>query len=233
MPKLAIMLFIWSALTLAEPVKLVTGPDYAPYTDPSLPEGGLAAALVKKVMKQARLPYELEWRPWSNGYSSTLKGAYTGTFPYMSTPERRKLFNYSDPLFVLEIRVFALEGSHLDGTKLETLAGKRYCHPLGWAYLKQIEIMIKKGLLHPIRPYDMSACIRLLAEDKADFIITDQKQGKESIANLAKKLPQIPVPVGGIIETITLHLITPINHPKAREFLMQFNQALQEVHQQQ
>jgi polar amino acid transport system substrate-binding protein len=228
MLKLLVLLCFYSVLALAEPIKLVTGVDYPPFTDPALPDGGLATALIKKAMNHSGLAYELEWRPWSNGYSATLKGEYIATFPYMSTPERRQLFDYSDPLFVLEIRVFALKGSQLDGTKLKTLVGKRYCHPIGWAFLNQIEIMIKKGQLHPIRPYDMSSCIRLLAEGKADFILTDQTQGKEAIAQM-KKLQHSPEPMGGIMEKINLHLITPKNNPQAHVFLIRFNEALNKI----
>lgn len=228
MPKRLILLCFYSTLTLAEPIKLVTGSDYAPFTDPSLPEGGLATALVKKVMKQAQIPYELEWRPWANGYSSTLKGVHLATFPYISTPERRKFFDYSDPLFVLEMRVFALAGSNLDGTQPKTLIGKRYCHPVGWGFLSQIEAMINKGLLHPIRPYDMSSCIRLLAEGKADFIITDQAQGQETIAHLSH-LQRLPIPSGSIMEKSSLHLIAAKNNPQAQQFLSRFNAALKVV----
>ncbi|MCX7206927.1 MAG: transporter substrate-binding domain-containing protein [Proteobacteria bacterium] len=228
MPKLLILLYFYSAIILAEPFKLVTGANYPPYTDPALPDGGLATALVKKTMTQAQLPYDLKWLPWANGYSATLKGKYIATFPYMSTPERRQLFDYSDPLFVIEIRVFALKGSQLDGTKLNTLEGKRYCHPIGWAFLSQIEIMINKGQLHPIRPYDMSSCIRLLAEGKADFILTDQTQGKTAIAQL-NNLQQIPEPMGGIMEKTSLHLISPKNNPQAHLFLMRFNEALKQI----
>jgi polar amino acid transport system substrate-binding protein len=228
MPKILILLYLYSAIALAEPFKLVTGANYPPYTDPALPDGGLATALVKKAMTHAQLPYDLEWRPWANGYSATLKGKYIATFPYISSPERRQLFDYSDPLFVLEIRVFALKGSQLDGTKLNTLEGKRYCHPVGWGFLSQIEIMINKGQLHPIRPYDMSSCIRLLAEGKADFILTDQTQGKMAIAQL-NNLQHIPEGMGGIMEKISLHLISPKNNPQAHAFLMRFNEALKQI----
>ncbi|MFC7419944.1 substrate-binding periplasmic protein [Iodobacter arcticus] len=232
MPKLLILLCFYSALALAEPLKLVTGSDYAPFTDPSLPDGGLATALVKKVMAEASQPYHLEWRPWANGYSATQKGFYIATFPYISTPERRKFFDYSDPLFVLEMRVFAMPGSTLDGAQPETLVGKRYCHPVGWGFIRPIEAMINKGQLRPIRPYDMSTCIRLLAQGKADFIITDQIQGQETIAHL-NNLPSIPVPSGGVIEKSTLHLITPKNNPQAKQFLIRFNKALQTLRDQQ
>jgi polar amino acid transport system substrate-binding protein len=228
MPKLLTLLYFCSTLALAETLKLVTGSDYAPFTDPSLPEGGLATALVKKVMQQAQISYELEWRPWANGYSATKKGLYIATFPYISTPERQKIFDYSDALFVLEMRVFALAGSQLDGTQLKTLVGKRYCHPVGWGFLSQIEVMINKGLLHPIRPYDMSSCIRLLAEGKADFIITDQTQGQDTIAHLSH-LQRTPIPSGGIMEKSSLHLIAAKNNPQAQQFLSRFNAALKVI----
>ncbi|MEN9657539.1 MAG: hypothetical protein RL571_1004 [Pseudomonadota bacterium] len=225
MPKWLALLSCLSGLALAQPVKLVTGPDYPPFTDASSPDGGLAVSLVKQAMNQAKLPYQLDWRPWSNGYQSTLKGEYLATFPYISTPERRGLFEFSDPLFTLEIKVFALPGSQLDGTQLSSLQGKRYCHPLGWAFLNEIELMVNKGLFQMIRPYDMSSCIRLIAEDKADFILTDQIQGSKAISQVTG-LKKTPVACGGIMEKVALRLMVKKNQPQSQAFLLQFNEAL-------
>jgi polar amino acid transport system substrate-binding protein len=225
MPKWLALLSCLSGLALAQPVKLVTGPDYPPFTDASSPDGGLAVSLVKQVMNQAKLPYKLDWRPWANGYQSTLKGEYLATFPYISTQERLELFEFSDPLFTLEVKVFALPGSQLDGTQLNSLQGKRYCHPLGWAYLKEIELMVNKGLFQMIRPYDMSSCIRLISEDKADFILTDQIQGSKAISQVPG-LKKTPVACGGIMEKVTLKLMVKKNQPQSKVFLLQFNEAL-------
>ncbi|MDW5415580.1 transporter substrate-binding domain-containing protein [Iodobacter sp. CM08] len=228
MPRWLLLLSCLSGLALAQPAKLVTGPNYPPFTDTSLPDGGLAVSLVKQVMNNANLPYQLDWRPWTNGYQSTLKGEYLATFPYISTPERRELFEFSDPLFILEIKVFALPGSQLDGTQLNSLQGKRYCHPLGWAFLKEVELMVNKGLFQMIRPYDMSSCIRLIAEDKADFILTDQIQGNEAIAQVAG-LKKTPVASGGIVEKVALRLMVKKNQPQSHAFLLRFNEALKTI----
>jgi polar amino acid transport system substrate-binding protein len=223
-----LILLCWSGLVLAQPVKLVTGPDYPPFTDTSHPNGGLAVNLIKQVMQQANLPYQLDWRPWANGYQAMLKGEFLATFPYIITPERQQFFEFSDPLFTLEIKVFALAGSQLDGSRPSTLYGKRYCHPLGWAFLKEIEVMVNKGMFQMIRPYDMSSCIRLIAEDKADFILTDQIQGKEAIAHTAG-LQKIPVASGGVIEQVSLRLMVKKNQPQSHAFLLRFNSALKAV----
>lgn len=227
MPRLLVLLLLWG-MAQAEPVKLVAGTDYAPFTDPALPGGGQAVVLVKKVLDKAGLPWQLDWRPWANGYRATLNGAYMATFPYISTPERRKLFAYSDPLFTLELRVFALPGSKLDGAHPESLVGKRYCQPVGWGFLNKIEKMVNKGQIQLIRPYDISSCIRLIAEDKADFIITDQIQGNATIAQLSK-LSRLPVASGGILEETPLYLIVGKENPQGRDFLNQFNRALKEI----
>ncbi len=69
-------------------VRLVTGNDYKPFTDQSLPQGGMITAIVNQIfIKMGYIP-EIEFLSLSRGYSLSSRGAVLGTFPYVKTPER-------------------------------------------------------------------------------------------------------------------------------------------------
>ena len=51
-----------------EGLRLVTGNDYKPFTDESLPEGGLANEIVKRSYDQIGVKYSIEWKPWKRGF---------------------------------------------------------------------------------------------------------------------------------------------------------------------
>ena len=78
-----------------EPVKLVTGNDYQPYTHESLPEGGLFNEIVKRAYDKVGITYAIDWKPWRRGFNETLAGKYLATYPYVLTEERNKLFAFS------------------------------------------------------------------------------------------------------------------------------------------
>lgn len=224
----SLVLLLACSMLEAAPIKLVTGPDYAPFTDPALPSGGIATELVIAAFQKAGEQTALEWRPWSNGYHATLKGEFVATFPYMRTHEREKIFLYSEPLFDLKFYVFGHTGAALDGRNLASLKGHRYCQPLGWALLPAIDAMVKSGDLLIQRPNDMTACLKLIAAGHSDFTITDKEQGLRSIAKTAKAQSDI-VPLGGQMDSLSLHLIVPRALPNGEEILKRFNQGLQAV----
>lgn len=211
----------------AETIKIVTGADYPPYTEPSLPQGGLATAVVRQAIERAGWQLDLSWRPWANGYKATLAGEFAGTFPYIKTAEREKLFIYSDPIFELNAYVFGRPGEALDGTKPQTLKGLRYCKPLGWALLPVLGAMEKNKELIILQPNDMSTCMKLIVLKKADFTVTDLEQGTHAVKILVPH-PLLPQALGGIMDRQHLHLIMPLAHPQSAERMARFNKALRQ-----
>ncbi|WP_052190854.1 MULTISPECIES: ABC transporter substrate-binding protein [Chitinibacter] len=221
------VLLLCSAMVGAEPVKLVTGSDYPPFTDSKLPDGGLATVRVQRAFAAAGVDSELFWRPWANGYKATLQGEFAATFPYIRTPEREAEFLYSQPLFELRLFVFGRLGENLNGSQPATLRGKRYCQPLGWAVLPAIEALIKRGELYYHRPNDMAACMRLIALNYSDFTVTDHAQGLQLLGQLPATGNIIPL--GEVMSVQTLHLIVPKAAPGGAALLQQFNTGLQRL----
>ena len=68
------------ALASAAPVQLVTGDDYAPFTDRELPQGGMLTELVQQALLQAGHQPKLSWLPWKRGYQATLRGQFDATW---------------------------------------------------------------------------------------------------------------------------------------------------------
>ncbi|MBE9609085.1 substrate-binding periplasmic protein [Chitinilyticum piscinae] len=215
-------------MACAEPLKLVTGNGYPPFTDEQLAQGGLATELVRRAATRAGFEMELTWRPWQHGYQAALDGEFAGTFPYISTPEREKLFHYSAPLFELHFVVFGRAGRALNGKKPETLQGLRYCNPHGWAHLPVMAEMMKSGAVAVAKPYGMDSCMKMVALGRADFAITDREQGERVLQDLGDTARAVR-PLGEEMAQMSLHLIIPRNRPDAESLLQRFNAGLAAV----
>ncbi|WP_373976539.1 transporter substrate-binding domain-containing protein [Chitinibacter sp. SCUT-21] len=224
-PLLSVVVCLLSVTVVADTLKVVTGPDYPPYTDPKLPNGGLVTELVSKTLQRAGWNLALSWRPWANGYQATLAGEFAATFPYIRTAEREKVFLFSEPLFEIKAYVFALPERNFDGAQPKTLTGSRYCMPLGWALLPIFARMQKNKEITIVSPNDMSSCMKLIALKKVDFTVTDLVQGEEATHQLAAELPK-PIALGGVVDRQTLHLLMPIHAAGSSERMARFNQAL-------
>ncbi|MCD2176361.1 substrate-binding periplasmic protein [Rhizobium sp. C1] len=118
---------LWSAAALpasGESLHLLTE-DYPPYNyeeDGVLK--GIAVDLVKAVMADAGLQYEMTLQPWARAYSLALNTPGSCVFSTVHTKERADLFEWVEPLFTTEAYLVRKSGSGIRPANLEE--AKRY-----------------------------------------------------------------------------------------------------------
>lgn len=209
------------------PVALVSGNEYAPYADSSLPQGGMTAEIVTRALAKMGLGSSIVWQPWSRGYQETRIGNFSATFPYVRNAEREADFLYSDVIVNIRYQLYIKAGrSNTDFSKLESLAGKTYCLPLGWAQVGVLGDMIADGRIKLVRPPQMRNCMLMLSMGRVDFIAAEEHLG-------AAALRASGVPVGTIIahpgtpfDNRQLHLIAPKSLASSAALLKKFNAGL-------
>ncbi len=86
-------------------VRIATG-EWEPYSGEDLPEFGIASAIVTAVLKNAGYKPDYEFMPWKLveefAQNNETNNGIRGTFPYLSTEQRRELFYYSGPLLSID-----------------------------------------------------------------------------------------------------------------------------------
>lgn len=213
------------ASALAEPLRLVTGDDYAPFTGKSLPAGGMLTQVVQAALDARGVSGTLDWQPWKRGYMKTLRGDYDATFPYIRSPHREEVFLYSEPLFIAEQHIFSRAGEVIEVDDVPSMKGRRLCYPLGWQPPQIIQQLLDDGQLSRHSPAGLNECARLLLLGRDDFFISDRRLGETAL-----QLTGVPVVQfrrsGSAISRSPLHLIVPRSNPRAAEIIEQFNQGL-------
>ena len=209
-----------------DPVNLVTGADYAPYTSPDLPEGGVISELVGLVFTEAGYHSHRNFYPWKRGYNRVLESLSDATFPYARSEERAALFLYSRPINKVTIRVFLRQDSPVRYEAPENMAGKIYCQPLGYQTEPEFNSMIDQGKLQRHEGKDMETCFRLLALKRVDFVVSNDLVAWASARRaLGDKTDDIvraaEVPVREIFE----YLIVSRKNPRGQELIDAFNDA--------
>jgi polar amino acid transport system substrate-binding protein len=206
-------------------MNFVTGPDYPPFTDPSLPEGGMSSAVVKHVYELIGKPATVEFLPWKRGYEATLSQKFDGTFPYVSTKEREQLFLFSAPLSELEQVVYMNADKKFTFTSPTDLANKTICNELGSGLPKEVEAMASEGRVKVESPPNLLSCIKMLSIGRADFMIRNRLSGDAAIkasgvAAAAIVTAQKPYAV------IRHHLLIPKDKNGADAAMAEFNVGL-------
>lgn len=226
-----------SAAAADKSVRLVTGPDYEPYTDPNLPSGGMVTEIVEKAFEAAGYHTSLEFHPWKRAYQATLANRYDAAFPWVITEKRQKEFAFSNSIHPTPVTGFTLAGSPLANAGVDSLKGHIVCRPAGYFMPSPLDEMIDRKAVRRYEPGTMSDCFRALLSGKSDAVITGPVEGRIDIATLLNAedplLRRVGIDGQEDIATLNwqadgkhLRLIVPLASDRRAEILSAFNDAL-------
>lgn len=214
-----------------ERINLVTGDDYAPFTDRKLDKGGLIAELVQRAMEEAA-PSEGFAIHWVNDWDSHLgtlleQGLVDMSFPWSEpncaeTPDeyRCQTFLFSESMFEI------LELVYIDNTrpiKFDTdadMEGKTLCRMSGYSTHELDQggrNWVKDGKIKLERPAGVDDCFNLLVEGKVDAVMIDEFAGKAVIKEMGmlERIQPLPRPLGIVPLNVLIHK----GNPRAEELL--------------
>lgn len=210
---------------LAEPLRLVTGDDYAPFTGKALPAGGMLTQVVRAALEAGGVSSTLDWQPWNRGYLKTLRGDYDATFPYVRSAQRELEYLYSEPLFTPQQHIFSRAGEVIEVTDIASMLGKRLCFPLGWQPPVVLQQLLDQGQLTRHSPLGLKECAQLLLLARDDFFISDRRLGEAALQSTGAPASAFRRS-SDTLSSSALHLIVPRQHPRAAALIAQFNQGL-------
>lgn len=219
---------LFSSLSLASPLRLVSGEDYAPYAGSTLVNGGMLSEVVVAALSRVDYQPSLAWKPWKRGYQATLKGGYDATYPYLKSSEREAEFLYSEPLYEVTQRVFTRRGMMLEPDDLRRFTGKRLCYPLGWLPPAALKPLLEQDQLQRHEPPDLITCAKLLALGRDDFFVADSLLGQQAI-RLSGIDPDDFESSQAVVSRHSLYFIVPRHHPQAAQLIRDFNHGLRKL----
>ena len=154
---------------------LVTG-EWPPYTSASMPDGGCLTPIVAEAARRMGYRPRIDFYPWRRAEAAVREGTAFAAFPYASSPERERSFNFSDPLWITRT-VFFYDREHYRGPmrwrSLEDLAALRLGGLLGSYYEPALR---GSGLAVEYVNSDEQN-FRKLHAGRLDLVPTDELQG--------------------------------------------------------
>ena len=210
----------------AKMIQLNTGSDYAPYTSPDLPEGGLITELVRTVFASAGYETGLQFYPWKRGYSRVVQTTDDATFPYAWSQERADQVHYSRPINRIFIRVYSRTDSNLTFTQPGDLTDLTYCQPLGYQTEPELTALKEQKRLRHYEAPDMDSCFRLLSKNRVDFVISNDLVAAEAIERALNDTESADITAAAVaFREINEFLIISKSHPQGRQIMEQFNRS--------
>jgi polar amino acid transport system substrate-binding protein len=213
--------------------RLTTG-EWAPYVGRDLPEHGLCARIVAAVLHEMGRQPEFLFLPWVQAQAEAERSGQDrlqGTFPYIRTPQRERLFYFSEPLFTTETVVFYSATHHPDlagASEAADLAGLTAVISSGYAYPDELEAVM---IATVEEPHEVRAFQRLIEDPAVHYLAAARRVGEEV---LARSFPargfELRV-VEGLSWQRDLHLMASRRNPRSWQFVQDFDAALARVRQ--
>ncbi len=220
-------------------INILTGDDFAPFTDRGLPKGGILADVVDEAMKAAdpAQGYAVHWvNDWSSHHEPLLSNALLDIgFPWFkpdceADPDTYRCANlrFSDSMFEVLMLLFVNASQPIAFNSDADLEGKTLCRPKGYStyifdqhgrnWLKNNHITLHTG----DSPGD---CFELLAEGKVDGAVLNEFSGRKKIKELGLQ-DRIVVAKGQPISVDGNHMVVHKSHPNGPELLAEFEKGL-------
>ncbi|MEZ5886123.1 MAG: transporter substrate-binding domain-containing protein [Paracoccaceae bacterium] len=230
----------------AKPLALVTGNDYAPFTDETLPGGGMFTQLVEMAMFRADpgRAYTLTFiNDWQAHLDALLPShAYDLSFPWsrpnceapetLSTGDlnRCQNFEFSQPFYEVVDGFFARTDSDIAAaTTYDEYMGKRICRPEGYSTGVLDGAGLTMDVVQVVRPVKVADCFGMLMKGDVDLVALDTTVAADEIAELGltgqvSENPQLS-------SVKTLHVIAHKSNPDAVAALDLLNEGILEMYE--
>ncbi len=231
-------------------IEFLTADGYTPFTDRSLPNGGMMTQIVSASMDQIKeqakgnFDYSVSWvNDWAAHLNPLLiTRAFDVGYPWLkpdcSRPAelsqdakyRCQKFFFSEPLYEVLTVLFVKKDSGIVFAKDEEILGKTLCQPAGYSTYeldKGGRNWVRENKVVLMRPQTIEECFRLLDNGTVNAVVTADLTGKSVIAALGmgERIHAVnrPLAIG------TLHLIVTKTHPHASTLLYYINSAINKL----
>jgi polar amino acid transport system substrate-binding protein len=171
MPLIAVLAWAVAGVTTAAEVLNVTGSRWSPYLDADLPEGGLAADIVRTALTRAGYEIRPNIEPWERAYQGTAVGVYDVVAAIWQSPEREQELLFSEPYLLNDVIFIGRRGKLIDYETLSDLAGLRIGVVRGYAYEPRFDShpdLIRVANGHLVQN------LLLLRQGKLDLVVGDK-----------------------------------------------------------
>ncbi|PWE31389.1 peptidoglycan-binding protein LysM [Maritimibacter sp. 55A14] len=225
-------------------IVLITGNDFPPFTDESLPGRGMFTELVETAALRAESGQTVEVRfvnDWDAHFETLLPvQAFDGSFPWtrpdceapasLSDEDRNRCENYifSDPFYEVVDGLFARKGSPFTSTlDVSDLAGTRICRPEGYSTARLDTVGLSEPIITLYRPVRVADCFDALMGGTVDIVAIDSLVGTDMIEFMG--LTNEIVENQNLGKVSALHVLVHKDNSRGKETLDLLNAGLREM----
>ncbi|MDE1464280.1 substrate-binding periplasmic protein [Spartinivicinus poritis] len=176
---------------------IIANGEWYPLISKNLQHFGVLCHIISEAFAKEGVKVVYKWVPWKRAYQHTLNGTYDATAAWVPTPERKKLFIFSDTMYTNQKVFFHLKSYNFDWKTIADLQGISIGGAIGYTYGIEFDKAAKAGTIN----------IQWTKTDKQNF--------NKLLAKRIKIFPQeVEIGYGYISEFPTEQAKLLTHHPK-------------------
>lgn len=223
-------------------INILTGSDFAPFTDLDLPNGGILADVVTQAMKAADPDegFAVHWvNDWASHHEPLLSNALLDLgFPWYkpdceADPNTYRCQNllFSDSMFEVLMLMFVHVDRPMAYNTDDDMQGRVLCRPSGYStfiFDQYGRNWLKDGVISLMIGVSPDDCLDRLVEGEVDAVVLNEFLGRRKIKELGLE-DRIVVAGGRPISIDGNHMIVHKSHPRGPELLAVFEEGLERI----
>lgn len=204
----------------------VTGSLWSPYLDDELPNGGLAADLVRTALTRAGYEVEGSAEPWTRAYEGAAIGVYDVVAAIWQNEARGEDLIFSNPYLLNDIIFFSRQGVLGNYRTLNDLGGYRIGVVKGYAYDEAFDTHPD---LYRIANNHLIQNLLLLRQGRLDVVVGDKWSILHQISVFMPDDIGYFVALPKPLARRAVRLGVSRQNPRAQEIVAAFDKAIAEM----
>lgn len=206
----------------AEKLRLVADA-WPPFTDISMPDGGLATAIVTTALQRAGFASEFEQAPWARALLGIGEGRYDVLVNAWHNPSRTLIGTFSSGYLTNRIRLLKRRGEPLVYKTLADLHGIPLAVVRDYAYSPAFDADARLNKI-PVRNF--AVAVGMLAAGRVDLTLEDEYVVGYTLQRLPAAVRNAVELFGEPVAQNSLHILVSLKNPRHQQIVAGFDQAI-------
>lgn len=225
-PLLCVLGFLALILTtpvLAQDRLRLVADNWPPFTDASMPGGGLATSIVTTALARAGYTSGFEEAPWARALLGVSEGRYDVLVNAWYNDARARIGQFSSAYLSNRIRLLQRKGEAFRYQHQSDLYPFSIAVVRDYAYSPEFDGDTR---LHKVPVRSFSSAVRMLAAGRVNLAVEDEYVARYNLQREPQDVRDGVMLVEPPLGENTLHILVSLKHPEHAQIVERFEQAI-------
>ncbi len=197
--------------------------NWPPFTDASMPGGGLATSIVTTALARAGYSCTFEEAPWARALLGVSEGRYDVLVNAWYSDARASIGHFSKAYLSNRIRLLQRKGEAFRYTRQSDLYPYSIAVVRDYAYSPAFDSDTR---LHKVPVRNFSSAVRMLAAGRVNLAVEDEYVARYSLQREPQAVRDGVLLVEPPLAENTLHILVSLKHPQHEQIVARFERAI-------